>query len=349
MAGLYIEKYKFSNEPVLRVVNSDDDRNRAKEIALFVKEAALYKVNLKSLSGRNLKESVRNTSLNIAHDIIQNAEIYNEFTKRRELPYSKITKVLTVSRTFLEIWSQVITSYIIILANPNYRMLQDYLNVGLKDEVLDYVRIDKSEMCSGIVLKRYKKSAIILSGMGEFKKIHLGEGYRIGEEVKGKEKVGIRGYWKQIGAFSAAILILSSLAIYTYYRTASIVVINTTSSLKLEINPFRRVVYYYSPTEKGRSLLDSSDIKGANIDDAIVKVMTGAKENKMISDTVTIFINGEALEYNELTKSQSYFTENKMDVVINNAGYELKSRGEQKLNEESKDGQGQNEGTEATK
>ncbi|MBL4930765.1 anti-sigma factor domain-containing protein [Clostridium paridis] len=350
MNEVYIEKYKFSKEPKLRVINIEDDKVRGKQVFLLVKELSLYNVKLTTLANMNLKNHIRNTALNIAYDIAGDPELYDSFAKKRELPYSKICRKLGTSRTFLEIWNELITAYVIIISNPNYKLIQDYFNVIIKEQVEEVPKVINLNVFTGIVLKKSKKSAIVLSYDGIFKKISLQEECRLGDEIKGKERKSIRSYWKQLGIAAVLLIIGVSVFMYKYNKVTSILVINTTSQIKLEINSLGRVVYCYSPTEKGAELLDTGDIQNENIDNAIINIFKLAKEKKMVpDDTITIFVNGEPIEYEKLSKSQKYFTDNKLDVVINNAGYELKNRRESVVNEKSQDDGGQNKGQEATK
>jgi hypothetical protein len=350
MNEFYIEKYKFSKEPKLRVINGEDDKVRGKQAFLLVRELSLYNVKLTTLANMNLKSSVKNTSLNIAYDIAGDPELYDAFVKKRELPYAKIYRKLGVSRTFLEIWNELIIAYILIISNPNYKLIQDYFNVIIKEQVEDVSETIRLNEITGIVLKKNKKTAIILSYDGVFKKIGLQEECRLGDEVKGKERKSIRSYWKQLIVAAILLIIVASVFMYKYNKVTSILVINTTSQIKVEINSLGRVVYCYSPTENGAALLDEGNIQNKNIDNAIIDIFKLAKEKKMIpDDTITIFVNGDPIEYEKLSKSEKYFIDSKLDVVINNAGYELKNRRESVVNEKSQGDGGQNKGQEATK
>lgn len=328
MDGLITQlRYKFFYGNKIKMVNPDEEKLRGKEVFLFVRELALYNVKLSRLINSNQKESSRTVALNIAYYIVENNEIYESFNKKRELPISKIYRGTGASRAFIELWGDFIIAYTLILANPNYKFIQEYLNVTEYSKEGIAVANKGNNSYKGIVLKKLKKSAFLLTSTGSFVKIKLNEDSKIGEEKEGFEKKGIKNYKKHIAVSLIIIITLVSIFYYKYNKITSIIVINTTSQIKLEINSFNKVVYSYSPTEKGSKLLDTANVENHDIDNSLRKVIELAKDNNMIiENSVTIFINGEAIVYDKLEKTEEYLIENKIDASINNVGYEHKIR-----------------------
>ena len=107
---------------------------REKQIAIFLKELFLFKVLLKDLVGHSPSYKNKTVILNIAYYMIEDTEIFEKLFQKRELPLRKLEKETGASRAFLEIWQDYILAYVIILSNPNYRYIQDFLKVELKEE-----------------------------------------------------------------------------------------------------------------------------------------------------------------------------------------------------------------------
>lgn len=330
-------RYRFFNVSKIRMVNPDEDKIRGKEVFLFTKELALYKVKLSRLVNTNQKEASKNLCLNMAYYIIENNDVYDILRKKRELPISGICRETGVSRTFIELWGDFIIAYTLILANPNYRFIQEYINIVEYDKQgIVQVGSDKNSY-KGIILRKERRKSIILTTDGSFMKIKTNEGVKLGEETEGSESKSIKHYRKQIVIIVFIIIALSGVFYYKYNKITSIIIINTTSLIKVEINSFNKVIYSYSPTEKGAGLLDEANVENTDVDDALKKILELAKEKKMlINDSVTIFINQQAISYDKLEKTEKYLIDNNIDTSINNVGYEHKVRKDNGANESEK-------------
>jgi len=58
-------------------------------------------------------------------------------------------------------------AYYIILTNPNYKGIQDYFRVKLREEDnVKPINSNKQTVYKGVVIKSLKKSAYILTSMG---------------------------------------------------------------------------------------------------------------------------------------------------------------------------------------
>ena len=111
-----------------------------------------------------------------------------------------------------------------------------------------------------------------------------------------------------------------------YNKIKTIVVIQTTSSIKIHVNSFDRVIYMYSPTEKGKNLITSVNGVNREVDDVVKDVFNYALNNNMIDKTskTLVTINGDGIKYGSLVKTNEFIKENEIPITINNAGNEHK-------------------------
>lgn len=133
MTNFSRSKYMFSKSPSSVKNDESSLKIREKQISLLVKEIFLYKVLLKDLISHMPSEEQRNVLLNVAYYIVENEEIFSKFEKNRILPIATLSRNTHIDPSFLESWQEYIITYTIILSNPNYKTIQDYLKVEYKD------------------------------------------------------------------------------------------------------------------------------------------------------------------------------------------------------------------------
>lgn len=321
------DKYIFSTVPGMIDIGEKARSIREKQISLMIKELFLYKVVIKDLAGLNPSYKDRNMILNVAYFIISDVDLYEKVQRRRELPFNIIGKRTKVSRGFLELWQDYILAYMIILANPNYKLIQDYIRItivgGMNSLIPTGEKSDKEY--KGIVLKDLKRSAIILSSSGEIVKVKVNDGCLLGKEICGVERTGVKHYRIHI-AIAIVVLMFAGFSVYKQYTTeSSIIMLQTSSQVKMKINKFNKVIYCYSPTGKGKELISTVSPLDEDIDSVIQKSIEFASENEMIpKDGILITVSGEPLKYGILEKTGDYIVENKINVSVNNAGSEHK-------------------------
>lgn len=324
------DKYIFSSANKIRVVKGKS--TMSKQVFLYIKELKLYGVELNRLANREIKYGMKNLCLNLAYYLVENVELYERFVKKREIPFSSLSKVTKVGRVTLEKLNDFIIAYSLIIANPNFKDLQRYINIELKNEsseiaVVDEINRENNEIYRGINLQQEKSFAIVLTSMGDYIKIKTNEkNADLGDELAGKEKKGIKHYKRQI--FTTAIILSIFLAtfFYTYYKPTSIIKIQTTSSIRLESNIFNKVIDAYSETQKGKILVNSINFSHNNISYGIIEVLKYAKENKMLINDgqgLNIIVTGKALSGEALSKAEEYIRYEELKVNINNCGNEL--------------------------
>lgn len=335
-------KYIFSSSPAIIEVGEEVRRIREKQISFMLKELFLYKILVKDLVNIFPTYRDRNLILNIASYIYEDYELFEKVQKKRELPVAMVAKRTRVSRTFLEIWQDYILVYVIILSNPNYKYIQDYIRIEERSKTTALVPKENknNDIKKGIVLKVNKRSVIVFTSAGKFLKLKKEGDLKVGQEYRGKEKKGIRNYKLQICIGAVFLTFILAGGIYQYTKSVRTVVIDTTSQLKYELNRFNKVIYTYSPTQKGKDLINAVNPKYKNIDKALEESIRYAKENDMIpNQSILITISGEALKYGLLEDTARYVKEEKVRVLVNNSGKEHNIKEMVNDEKESKDEQ----------
>ena len=127
-------KYSFSLAPALVLVGKEIVEERKNQVEGFIRELEDYNIILRDLAEEEVSLDLRNELLNIAMYISENAEIYNEFYEKKELPINKISKVVLKPKQFLQKWREHIIVYSLILGNYNYKHISDYLKIIEKKE-----------------------------------------------------------------------------------------------------------------------------------------------------------------------------------------------------------------------
>lgn len=317
-------KYKFATMSVLVEKGKEIQEMRGKEVSLFTKELFLYKVLLRDLVSHFPTQKDRNLILNIAYYIVDEIEIFNKFEQRRELPLGKLSKATKISRSFLELWQDYIIAYVLIISNPNFTYMQDYIKVEVAENAESNVihMNNKSDISyRGIVIGNSKRSSIILTSYGQFIRIRKNETVELGYETHGFEKKGIVHYKFQILIGILFIILLCGAAYKSYTKVSSTVVFNCTSQVKMDINRSNKVIYTYSSSDKGNEMINEVQPLDKDIDDCLKEFMGYASENKMVpKDGFVIIITGKPLRFGDLDKTDEYIVDNKITAQINNGG-----------------------------
>ncbi len=321
------DKYVFASLPSMLLIGDSAEYNRNKQIALFLNELNVYSVLLKDLVNFSLKENDRNIALNIAYYITDNDDLLKTIIRKKDLPTSKLSKLTKIKPEQIEKCRDYIIAYYIILTNPNYRLIQEYFRIKLReDNNVIGISNKKQDLYKGLVIRSLKKSAYIVTSNGEFIKIKTDSKASIGELAEGGKKKTLRNYRIHISILLFILILIGSGIIIEYRRTQSIIVIETTSNIKININKFNKVIYAYSPTDKGQALITNIDILNKDIDEAMAETFEYALNNEMLdlSKKTLVTINGQAIKYGLLTKTNKIISENNIPIVINNVGNQQK-------------------------
>ncbi len=321
-------KYVFTSVPNITLVSNSADDNRSKQVSLFLQELSSYNIILKDLVNYPLNEEKRNISLNISYYIMEDDKISEKLNRKRELPIKELCKSVRMSREKIEDMKDHIIAYYLILRNPDYNVIQDTLKIKLKedDKVKSINSLKKNNIYKGIAIKVFKKSAYIITSMGEFVKIKTDRKFKLGQLCDGKQCTSLSKYKIHIAIALVVLMMIGCATIIDYRKTKSIVIVETSSNIKMHINKYNKVIYAYSPTEKGKILISSISIDNENIDDAIEGIFEYAFQNGMIdtSKKTLITVSGKSLEYGSLPKTNKFISENKIPIVINNSGNQQK-------------------------
>ena len=347
------DKYEFTSGSSIMLMNNRNDNSRVDLITLLMHDLSLYGILMRDLVNYPLKEKERNLCLNIAYYIIENRDFQDVLLEKRILNIKKLSRATRIKSDYIKKWKDYIISYWIILNNPDYKFIQDYLKIKLNEKLENRIHDKKNEkLYSGIVLKLLMhNTAYILTSIGEFKKVRLSSDTGVGSICNGKKRYS-KNIIKIPFCIFLLISIIISIKIYSKYKTtSSIIVIETTSNIKLHTNTFNRVIYAYSPTDKGKTLISSIEMNNKKVDDVIDEIMEYGFKNKMISQENKLYITvtGQKLIYGELVKTSKFSAENDITVVINNGGVEQNLLLEEKKEETKQTTDNKNEKTKEEK
>jgi len=323
-------KYKFSTLPVLEVVKDDKFiENRGEEINRLKDELQKYNILIKDLSFDERTYDERNKALNIAYSIIDNEDLFNFVNKHNRFIINQMRKYLDVEKEVLETLKEYIILYFIILSDPTFVYLQEYLNVVKADEVLavDEIRELKTEdtIQKGIVVHKGLINDVILTSKGEVLKIKKDKEVVLGEESSGVEFLNLKKYKLHISILSILVILVLTITVYINNNITNTVIIETTSTIKVELNSKNNIVNTYSKTEKGNKLINSLNLKGTHIDTALVEILNYAISNEMSpSSGFIVRVTGTPLSYKDLADVEEFIKENNLQVKFNNSGDENK-------------------------
>ncbi len=354
-------KYSFSLAPALVLVGKEIVEERKEEIEEFIRELEDYNIILRDLAVEEVSIDLRNELLNIAMYISEDAEIYNEFYEKKELPINKISKVVLKPKQFLQKWREHIIVYSLILGSYNYKHISDYLKVIEKKEEIEEKRDnkvisfdsitklnsqekdcensehhdeeleesslleDESEKIKGVVLSKRKAKAIILTSSGEFIKIKIDD-KNIGDEASVNIKKKLKNKKLYIGILILFMICGISVGTYKYFKGVTTIIFEADEQITLEINAFNRVVRSKSNVSNVSdvgSILEEVQVQDRYIDSAIYKLIKYCNEEEKISKgQILITVTGNAIKHGVLSDTSKYVSEEEISVKFNNAGYE---------------------------
>lgn len=322
------DKYKFSTKAPANLALEDIIEKREDEINRLKEELLVYKILIKDLIHDEPSYIIRNKILNIAYFIIEDVELFDYLTTTKKFPINRLLKRTPIDKEFYETWKEYIVTFVVILSNPNYKYLQEYLQIEEAVEVPsseEIIQINREEEHRGIILSKKLNNSIILTSKGEFIKVKSKKENRIGEDFISKESFTLKKYKLQISIIVSMLVIIFIIGIFQYRAIDKIIAVETTSLITVEVNKFDKIIDAYSKTERGNEMLDNLKITNTNIDDSIKEILRYANNNDMVPDTgIVITITGKALKYNALEKTEKFIKENGLLVKLNNSGDENK-------------------------
>lgn len=318
-------KYSFSYSPPIALVDEKLANERAKEISFFIRELQLYGVTLKDLYKSTPSFTEKNQLLNVSLAISKEESFIREFKAVRKLNIKRLNKYTEISKRHLEKWSSYLIAYILLFSNTAYDKITKYITIQLNEESFNSLTLyspNSIEKNTGMVLETSNNNAVILTYHGEFLNIKTTDNPDLGTVSSGNLK-------KSLVDFKVPIVLIVFACIafllfgFTYYNISkSTVIVHHKSDYIITVNNLNRVIKVTSSTNKGRDILKSSKMKHKNIDNAILSLLQDMEKNNILTtnDTVTFIVSGSALDYNSLTKSETYLTDKKINADINNSG-----------------------------
>ena len=321
-------KYKFSTKTPISLVSEDIIEKRAEEISRLKEDLMEYKILIKDLVFDKPSYDIRNKILNITYFIIENIEIYDYLVKNKEFPLKLLLQATHLERSFLEKWKEYIITYFIILSDPTYNYLKEYLQVVEaihilgSEEIIENVDVEEYK---GLLLYKGRLSSVILTSKGEFIKVKSKKEEKIGEEILAKESISLKKYKTQMAVFFTLIACIFLIASYKYKNIEKTIVVETTSTITLELNSSNKVINYSSNSEKGKGMLEELKVKNNDVDLALKNILDYANNNEMVPSTgIVLKVTGEPLKNKDIKDTEEYIAENKLEVKFNNSGDENK-------------------------
>lgn len=317
--------YRFSSMPPLVVISDEIIEERKEQIASLKRELINYRVVLKDLATIEVPYSIKNELLNIAFFIVQDVDILDKFKSKKNIPISVVAKEFGKTRRYLEEWRDNIITYVVILSDPKYKHIQDYLRV-IEDEEKDIDAnalsiLKNNKNIKGIVISSRKKAAMIMTSMGDVLKIKTNYIAVVGEEVEGIPKKALSDYKFHLSMLAAIFLVLVGITILNYTKVVSTIMVGTTSDIILEANSFNRIKNVYSRTERGSKMVESIDVLDKSIDYAVYSIIKYANENDMMPQNgIVVAVNGKPIKYGTLSKTEDYIYVEQIDFKLNNSG-----------------------------
>ncbi|GAA0086706.1 hypothetical protein ACH36K_03860 [Clostridium sp. MB05] len=328
MSNFQSDKYKFSTKAPSNLALEEVVEKRSEEIERLKNELLTYKILIKDLTHEEPSYNVRNKILNIAYFMIEDVELFEYLNTTKKFPINRLFKRTPIEKEFFHNWKEHIITYVVILSNPNYKYLQEYIqiveaiNIMGVDEVSELI---KSTEHRGIILEKSIRKAIVLTFKGEFVKVKCGKENKVGEDLISTEAISIKKYKLQFSILISLIVVILMISIFKYRSIDKTVVIETTSEITLEVNSFNRVIDSYSKTEKGGNMLKELNVNNSEIDDSIKNILNYAANNEMFPESgVIVTVAGNPLKYGVLEKTENFIEEEKLKVMLNNSGDEHK-------------------------
>ncbi|WP_055071605.1 anti-sigma-I factor RsgI family protein [Clostridium massiliamazoniense] len=331
------DRYIFSTR--VRKKEILDKKKLVKEIVIYEEQLEEFKLSFNSLCNETPRIDKKNVILNIAKYVCERKKLIEKIKKKKKIPIRDIAFETRLKEEFIKQYEKYILAYIILFLDKRLSEINKYLRIEIRelDELSLVPVVDNSDgdLKKGIAL-RYKKrygKVIILTNQGEFFRIIDNNKWEVGDEVVGKKHQGIKKYFNKIViAVVIGIIVLKACNIF-YNSVSSTILLKTTSDIKIEVNKLDKVVSVYSPTEKGKELVNNLELNNKNVDKVVSEILIYAEKNNMIpqNGTIRVAVTGEPLDFEKLKGLKEIVAnqENKNGkyiLVFNNSGEEFTLR-----------------------
>ena len=210
------------------------------------------------------------------------------------------------------------------------RYIREYVQIveNNKDEIgKELIEFKENNLLKGIIIYRNKRSAIIITSLGEFKRIRLLNQCIKGEEGDGVAKKTVSDYKIHIAIILIIITTLTLGITYTYRNIVRTIVVenNALIKVKIQVNTYGRVFDILATTNEGREIIKEIDVVDKEMDTALSTFIEYIDKNNMILDSgIIITISGKPIKYGSIEKSEKYIYNNGINAKLNNVGSEHK-------------------------
>lgn len=323
-------KFKFTTKKTIKLVENKNDINKKKDAISFLnKELRLYNLDIKKLYNNIPTYAVRNVLLNMAYYVAENEELIEFITRRREIPFIKLANKTGESKKFIEKYKDYLMLYILLIHTNKYKWIQNYLAIvdGREESTDIIVAPEKDDKITGLVLKKNSRYAIVITHSGEIVRIKH-QSSSIGYEVTGHQKRGLIFYSRQITALVLILIIAFSSVYYVYNKPKTTILISGTSTFKVEVNRYSKVIDVVSKTDKGKRVIGSITYQNQDIEYVLSEITIEMINNNMVPENseIGIIISGDRLKNTDFrimeqtVKDKNSENKTNVKVRINNSG-----------------------------
>lgn len=342
-------KYKFVYTQKIIVLEDNFDYNIKEDISLFIKELSLYGVILKDLCKSTPSFDTKNLLLNISFSLLEEKTLTSLIKRNRSLPIKSLSEFTDESPRFIKKWENYLIAYYLIISNPQYNNIKNYLNIqatnvdsteNISDEsklnsdsskdnatstaLTLYDKSQTNNLCTGILLTSNKNKGIILNCYGEFIRIKLLEepSSQIGLIVSGAKTNSWRLYKYPLSISVFVIIVLSLIYLLLQNQISTTIILEANASLKINVNMMHKVTKVIPKDSNGKEISSNLNLNGKSIDQSLGLILNKGKELNFIEErsTIYIYINGSKLNEKDLSSCETFVKENGIDARINNSG-----------------------------
>lgn len=266
-------------------------------------------------------------------------KIIEKIKKKKKIPIRDIAFETNLKEEFIKKYKNYILAYILLFLNNRFSEIVKYLRIEIRelDELSLVPVVDNSDgdLKRGIALHDNEGygQVIILTNQGEFLRIIDNSKWKMGNEAVGKKHQGIKRHLNKIIIAAVIGIIVIRVCSIFYNSVSSTILLKTTSEIKIEVNKLDKVVSVYSPTEKGKELVNNLELNNKSVDKVVSEILTYTEKNNMIpqNGTIRVAITGEPLDFEKLkelkeTVANQENKNGKYMLVFNNSGEEITLR-----------------------
>ncbi len=185
---------------------------------------------------------------------------------------------------------------------------------------------------TGIVMKKEKNTALIMTAAGGFYKVSAwNRSPQIGEEFSGKVKKEA-GFYKNF--ITAAILMFMVTTVggaFAYYTPAAAITVDINPSIQLKTNIFDRIISAEALDSDGKAILGSIRVKNKSLNAGLNLIVKKSEELRYVnksSGVIAVDIDAKNSRQLNIAEFEKYISSENLNAKIDNNGIkkEIKSK-----------------------